>query len=237
MLSPTAWITDAWAILSSSWEVSFMLGRASYLILEGYLHDCASGSLTVSRDRSPARARAAWFSGLYHLVQKTVDAPAANRAAGVLPAPSRLQSGDAVPRTLRRVSFDFPEDVEVLPERRSRFTLPSPPENRMRRSVRIEMASVGSDSGISDCTEAGLPAVHAEGPLGRATVMCAMNGVAILQRPPPVIQARITSQGGAEDDSDDIVVLTVAVKYYLSLWWLMDPLLGGSISCQLALGD
>lgn len=222
MVPSPEWLSECWSQLFSCWNPSCIFRRASDLMLEGYRLDRVSGSLSMSPEQSPARpARAVWFSGLNNQVEEVMEAPTAEHAADELLAGSRRQSGDEmprrqssdeVPRMSRRVSFDFPGDVEVLPERRSRFTLPTPPENRMRRNFCLEMADVDSNSGISNGAEAGVSMVQSQQLLGCARVLCAVNGVAVLQKPPAVIRGAIASQGDVEDDCEDEVVVAVEVR-------------------------
>jgi hypothetical protein len=206
------WLAECWDLVSSCFSPAVVLRRASD-ILEGYPLNRASGSLPISLEPSPARparAKSKWFSGLDYLVDEEVEAPAATRAMPVLQSVSLVV--EEVPRLARKVSFDLPGDVAVLPERRSRFTFPSPPENRMRRSVSMGVGSLSSDSGISDGAEAVTPVVHAPELLGRASVLCAINGVAVRHKPPPVVRDESNSQGDAENHDEYNVVVAVAMR-------------------------
>ena len=106
-------------------------------------------------------------------------------------------------RVMRRVSFEVPGDVEILPERRSRFALPTPPENRMRLSSGMSSNSEQHSTTrriISTGNAESASLINLRQSSRKEILLCAINGVDIRQNPSGDDHARTNSEGDTDDE-------------------------------------
>jgi len=122
-------------------------------------------------------------------------------------------------RNSRRVSIEVPGDVESLPERRSRFAYPTPPENRLRRSnahsergsrcieaggVGLRLAKEEEEARRASCIDGQAMRLAKEGEEVRvASIICIINGETIRRKPTTFACEESNSQGDTEDEEYD----------------------------------